>query len=968
MTEELQHGFKKVQTQWVDDIGAEVVEYYHPQSGGRVMWVNNDDPNRTFGIGFLTPPTDSTGVAHIVEHSVLSGSQKYPVKDPFMHMMKTSMQTFLNALTFADMTVYPLSSMNETDFHHLMGVYLDAVFYPKMLTEEKIFRQEGWHKELFQPEDDLTINGVVYNEMRGAFGDVDRAIMSSVAEHLHPESTYAHESGGNPYVIPELSYEDFCAFHQTHYRPDNALAFLYGDIDIDRALAQINKGYFDAFEADHHAIELTLPTPPKGRTKETVYYSADKQMSRETDSYLTYTVPFTSAQDKQMTFILQLLGDVLVDAEASPLRAALVDTGFAEDVSAYPSDGYYQDFGIVVENMSADQADQIVDIIEKTLRQVVKDGLDQSVFDGVLNSREFYYRQAGGSMQGITRGIQMLSVWRYQDQPLDGLTYSDELDYIRQRRDQGMFEQLLTDRVLNAETTQVLVHEPKVGLFRSQDDALAEKLAAEKAQLSAEDVQELIKQNESLRAYQTEPDTPEAIATLPQLDLADVPRETTNIPEEILSNNPTILFHPHATSGVRYVKLAFASDDMTREEIPYLKDLAILLGSVDTQNMTYQDLDTELMKATARLGIVPKIYTAVDNPDDYTVQMEVNFAALNPKTARGFELTTDILTKSLFTQKQRILNVFKRVKLEMEQSFEANGHQAALGRVRSLYSNPSRYAEELSGIGYYDHLTHLINHFDTEWETFKHQLEQLNQRLWTQSRLTISLTGESADKDAFYHEVKEFIETLPVGETVVRHPMTFDFSNIRKEAIITNSNVQYVAQGGYFPATDYEAPMLVLSAILSKGYLYDLVRLQGGAYGAGLTISRTGDMTAYSYRDPNVDQTIATYQAMSDFVANLELDQETLNQFIIGTMSSFHYPISPDKVNRIMLTRYFKGSDKSMIDKRLIATLNTTVADLMAYVDLIRETMAQGYTVVIGNEQQIKQATFVFDNVRELKQ
>ena len=426
------HGFTLVDSQFIQDANAQVHTFTHEQSGGQVIWVENDDQNRTFGIGFKTPPKDSTGVAHIVEHSVLSGSRKYPAKDPFMTMLKTSMNTFLNAMTFSDMTIYPVSSMNEEDFHNLTDVYLDAVFFPKMMTEEHIFRQEGWHKELFDVDEPIIYNGVVYNEMRGAYSDAERIIMQDVTANMHPNSTYAHESGGYPYDIPNLTFENFKQFHADHYRPDNALAYVYGDIDIDRTLRQINGDFFSEFSTiNHEKIQFDLPKTAEGHREYQAFYNADERKTSEQDSYLTYMTHVGTSTDLTDNYVANILSDALIEAEAAPIRLALIEAGLAEEVEAMGSDGYYLDFGLVLKQFNPENKDKALAVIKATLNDLVANGINRDLLEGVINTREFAARQAGGAMKGITYEIQMTMAWRYDMSPTEVLHFSKYYDELR---------------------------------------------------------------------------------------------------------------------------------------------------------------------------------------------------------------------------------------------------------------------------------------------------------------------------------------------------------------------------------------------------------------------------------------------------------------------------------------------------------------------------------------------------------
>lgn len=963
------HGFTLVDSQFIQDANAQVHTFAHAKSGGQVMWVENDDQNRSFGIGFKTPPKDSTGVAHIVEHSVLSGSRKYPAKDPFMTMLKTSMNTFLNAMTFSDMTIYPVSSMNEEDFHNLTDVYLDAVFFPKMLTEENIFRQEGWHKELFDKDEPIVYNGVVYNEMRGAYSDAERIIMQDVTANMHPGSTYAHESGGYPYDIPDLTFENFKQFHADHYRPDNALAYVYGDIDIDRTLAQIDGDFFSEFSNNDQQVQFDLPETTEGHSEYQAFYDADERKTAEHDSYLTYMTHVGTSTDLTNNYVANILSDALVESEAAPIRQALIEAGLAEEVEAIGSDGYYLDFGLVLKQFNPANKDKALAVIQATLRDLVANGINRDLLEGVINSREFAARQAGGAMKGITYEIQMTMAWRYDMSPTEVLHFSKYFDDLRAKLDTDFYEKWLQDNLLDANASLVGIYQPKVGLFKAQDDQLTAKLAAEKDALTDQEIAALIEENQALRVYQDTPDTAEARQTLPKLDIADVPRETQEIAEEALTGQQDVpvLFHEQDASGIRYVQMAYKLDHITAEELPYVNYATILLGLLNTDNYDYQQMDIEMMKATAGISMRPRVLTREGSQEDYVPILVASFAAIGDQSARGFELLQDTMKHTNFTDKARILNVLQRVKFNMSQSYEGTGHRVAIARLRSFYSQAAKYEDVISGLSFYDHLTDLIENFSTKADDFIAKLTEVNGKIWDPRKLTVSLTADVADKEALLEEVDHFIGQADQADSVEPVPVQFDLvGNNYHEAIQTNGNVQYVSVGGRVPIEYYNGRYVVFASILSKDYLHENIRAKGGAYGAGLTLTAAGDVTTYSYRDPNVDKTVAVYENLPAYLENPGLTQEDLDQLIIGSMTAFHYPLTPASVNNLMVTRYFRGMTKDMADARLSQALDTKVEDLIAFKDQIQLALDADNLVVFGNKDKIDASDQEFNHKRTI--
>lgn len=963
------HGFTLVDSQFIQDANAQVHTFAHEQSGGQVIWVENDDQNRSFGIGFKTPPKDSTGVAHIVEHSVLSGSRKYPAKDPFMTMLKTSMNTFLNAMTFSDMTIYPVSSMNEEDFHNLTDVYLDAVFFPKMMTEEHIFRQEGWHKELFDADEPIIYNGVVYNEMRGAYSDAERIIMQDVTANMHPGSTYAHESGGYPYEIPDLTFDNFKQFHADHYRPDNALTYVYGDIDIDRTLGQINGDFFSKFLTNDQQVQFDLPETKDGHIEYQAFYDADERKTAEDDSYLTYMTHVGASTDLTNNYVANILSDALIESEAAPIRQALIEAGLGEEVEAIGSDGYYLDFGLVLKQFNPANKGKALAVIKETLTDLVANGINRDLLEGVINTREFAARQAGGAMKGITYEIQMTMAWRYGMSPTEVLHFSKYFDDLRAKLATDFYEEWLQDNLLAADASLVGIYQPKVGLFKEHDDQLEAKLAAEKAAMTDQDIQALIQENQALRVYQDTPDTEEARQALPKLDISDVPRTTQAIAEETLTGQEgvPVLFHEQDASGIRYVQMAYKLDHIAAEDLPYVNYLTILLGLLDTENYDYRQMDIEMMKATAGISMRPKVFIREGSQDDYVPVLVSSFAAIGDHSARGFELLQDTMKFTDFSDKARILNVLQRVKFNMSQSYEGAGHRVAISRLRSFYSQAAKYEDVISGLSFYDHMTDLIENFSTKADDFIAKLIEVNGKMWDPRMLTVSLTADAADKATLLEQVDQFIDQADQTDSVEPVSVEFDLAgNNYHEAIQTNGNVQYVSVGGRVPIEDYNGRYVVFANILSKDYLHENIRAKGGAYGAGISLTSSGDVTTYSYRDPNVDKTVDVYHKLPDFLANPGLSQDDLDQLIIGSMTSFHYPLTPASVNNLMVTRHFRGMTKDMVDARLSQALDTKVADLIAFKAQIQIALDADNLVVFGNKQKIEESKQVFNHKRTI--
>lgn len=967
--------FKEIEVFSCRDVNSTVHVYDHSQSGGQVVWLENEDLNRAFGIGFMTPPEHSRGCAHIVEHCVLSGSRKYPVKDPFMTMLKTSMTTFLNAMTYADMTIYPVSSLNEQDFHNLMDVYLDAVFFPKMLEQPLIFKQEGWHYTYDEAQDELGITGVVYNEMRGAYSTPDRTVAQQINRALHPMTPYAEDSGGDPYQIPDLTYAAFCDFHRRYYRPDNSLVVLYGDIDIDRALTQIDGDYFSQFSQASGKVKLSAIGSPKVSGIKHCYYNGDGVQTPEKSAYFTYNVPLGLAADRKRVFSLSVLLDYMANAESSPLRQEIVEAGLAQDVSGLLGQNFYLDASLVFEKVNAAHCEVLVSKIEQKLARILAEGLDRNLLEALLNSHEFALREAASNVRGINRVVQVISGWRYDFTVQETVNYSHIYKDLRKQLKTAYYEDLLRETFLDNQSRILLCHEPKEGLFKEKDDALAQALAEKLQGMSAAEIADIKAENAALYDYQTSIDSPEALASLPKLKLSDVKREIAKIPQErhVLSNGQTLLFHPQDTAGIRYLRFAFPLDTVTEEELPLVGDLLTYLGSVDTATRSYQDLDIGLMKCTNGLSIKTYLYEKNDTAHSYLPKLEVCFATLDGEMTQALALVSDILNHSQFKDANRMRNLLQREKMAFDDDAESRGHGLAVDRLRSFVSQAGKMEDLIGGLSHYDHMRTQLADFEAQFATYAARLTALQAKLWDPKRVVLSLTGQRGDDDyikATIQDIDDFLRGLkPVPEDVHTIPLRFDLAGPHKEAITTSSNVQYVAAGSILDIDEYKlsGSMVVLANILSHNYLHEQIREQGGAYGTGLIMSEISDVIAYSYRDPNLLETIATYEHLPKALEELDLTQAQIEQFIIGSMNRFHYPITPRIVNRLMFKFYFKGESRQSVESKLAQALATTKDDLLAFKSHLAEAMQAGNVVVFGNQEKIAEAVDFFDEVRPLK-
>lgn len=931
-------------------------------------------PTGPLGSVFLTPAKDSTGVAHIVEHTVLSGSRKYPVKDPFMYMLKSSMNTFLNAMTYKDMTLFPISSMNEIDFENLMSIYLDAVFFPRMYEEENIFRQEGYHKELHDPADPITITGVVYNEMRGVYSDADAEVCQQIDANFHPKTSVAYESGGYPYDIPKLSYQDFLAFHKKHYRPDNALVVVYGDVDIDRVLGQIDGEYFSHFEPSEDQIQLELADLPAGDRRMTLYFDADDKQEAEGLAYLSYNIPFSKNKSVEDGFLYGIIMNALANGESSPLHKALVEGGYCQDVSVYSSGTYYNDFSLVLEKVDPDQVDTIIEVIENTLKKIADQGLDRDLVKACLNQTELQLREKGGSSRGVKTFIQLMSAWRYLDQPIEVLSYEQILSHLDQVLSSAQLEDLIRDRLVDFNSRLVIVHLPKQGYHQAKDQDLAQSLAQEKAQASDRELEALIQENADLKAYQEAPDSPEAQASLPKLTLADIEAEITDASEEEI-NHPTLgkmLYHPQAASqGIAYFNFSFSANHLTSDQLFLLKTWTILLGALGTASYTYDQIEVQLIQLTAGLTIRPKIYLDSQEPGHFNLQVQASFAAMADKSQAALNLVKEILTSTRFEDHKRIKNILDRVKYQMEQQFDQAGHQLAMGLLKAQYSPAQATSQALGGLDYYDQLADFLADFDQALPGLLEDLAHFHEQVLSSNTATVAVTASPADRDRLIDQVHDFLADLPQSAQAeldhMKNPAPLhEAGNI---GLMSNSNVQYVVQGGPLKdlKTSQRGQLPVFINIMSNEILHEKIRAQAGAYGAGLSMSSAGGVLAYSYRDPHLKQSLAVYQNMDQSFKDLDLNSDFVEQRIIGSLTHYQYPLTPKEVNALKLKRYFCKQSKSDLDQEFSDLIHTQQEDLLALNDTVSQAMEDAKIVVYGNRDKLQANQALFDQLRELK-
>ncbi|MGO1468927.1 MAG: insulinase family protein [Tissierella sp.] len=963
--DKIYNGFKLLEEKEVKEVNSTSRLFSHQETGARLIYLSNNDKNKVFTIGFRTPPEDSTGVPHIIEHSVLSGSKKYRTKEPFMDMIKGSLQTFLNAMTYPDKTVYPVASRNDKDFKNLMDVYLDAVFNPRIYEMEEIFMQEGWHHEIMDKEDPIVYKGVVYNEMRGAYSTPESLLSERISQSLFPDTTYRFSSGGDPYVIPQLSHENFLKFHSKYYHPSNSYIYLYGDGDVLKDLEYIDKEYLNKFDKRDVDSKIHIQTPVKDELVE--YYPISQDESDKNKDYLSLNFVLGKATDQKDNLMIDLLNDVLINSPASPVKKALIDAGIGEDILGFSSGGIQPVFSIAAKNASEDQKDEFKKIIFDTLENLVENGIDKKLVEATINKLEYYLRESGGSATvGIQYGLTILDSWLYDGEPLAHLEYEKTLKFLRESLDSDYYENYMRDHLLKSNHNSLVVLKPQKGLAEEKDKVLQEQLAAYKASLSKDELNILIEKNRALERFQLSEDTIEDKNTIPKLSLEDVNSEPLNIEQEVYKDDITVLHHDLFSSGIIYTNLAFDLRHIEKDLIPYISLLSQLIGNIDTKNYNYGDLSNEIYVNTGGINFGATVLSDRKNDNIYPKLM-VSSKVIRNKTTELFKLIKELLTNTVIEDKKRIKEIINQLKSRIEMSVYDTGHAIVKNRVTSYFSTSGKYKELLSGLDFLWFIEDLANNFDEKSDEILENLKRVYSLVFNKDNLIVSVTGEKEDLELVndnLHLVKDVLneekyELKDIGLKVEK----------LNEGILSSANVQYVAKGYNLKELGYEysGNMAVLSTILSRDYLHNWIRAKGGAYGAGITFGTKGNVSTFSYRDPNLTETLEVYDNTSKYLKDLKISKEDLTNYIIGTMNKLDPPLTPSQRGQIGLNRYITNAEYEDFKKQMDEVLSTTQKELKDYESLLEEIMKQNYLCVFGNENKIKENKDVFLNLVQLK-
>ena len=911
---------------------------------------------------------------------MLCGSKHFLAKDPFIELVKGSLNTFLNATTYPDKTLYPVASCNQKDFENLMHVYMDAVFYPNIYEHEEIFKQEGWHYEITSPEEPVTYNGVVYNEMKGAFSSEEGVLERFIMNSLFPDNTYGQESGGDPACIPDLTYEDYLDFHRNYYHPVNSYIYLYGDFDIEERLEWMNDNYLKDFPAIELDSTIPLQKPFDGMKSLTKEYAVSQNADCTEKTYYGYATAMDITMDQEACKAFELLSYVLVEMPGAPLKQAILDAGLGNDVDVDFCDILRQSyFALTTKNAKSGDRERFYQVVRETLEKLVKEGLDRKALEAAINGTEFKEREAdfGTYPKGLLYGMKTMKTWLYDDdQPYDSLCYDRYYQFLREQLETDYYEQLIQKYLLDNPHAILVEMVPKVGLQAENEQKEKQRLADYKAGLSEEEIQKLIEDTKALKAYQEEPSPKEVLEMIPMLSREDIGKEVQPFyNEETSLQGVKTIHHNIHTNDIVYLRLLF--DGMELEEyIPQMSFLATLLGYMDTKKHSYMEFDTETNFYTGGIASDVNIFCMFDKKEDYRIQFEVRTKVLRSQVEQALKLMAEMMFETLFTDEKHLKEVVAETRSRLKVRLNSAGHQAAAGRASSYFSKSAWLSDASIGIEYYQYLVQLDEHFEEEKENLMQGCQLILKKLFRKENMIISCTSNKEGLEAVDAAMEEFLPKLAAfeeesesGEALKDVLKSYVAEPSQKnEGLTTPAEIQYVAMAGSFDEVEDVnfGALRVVRHLLNYGYLWNEVRVKGGAYGVFCQFNRDKEGFFASYRDPKLSETMDVYKKAADHLAGFEAEEREILKTIIGTISGMDTPLTPAMKGRRSMSAYLTNTPIESLQKDRDQVLSCTCEDIRKTADIMKAVVGAGNLCVIGNEQHLEDEKELFKELRSL--
>lgn len=963
-------GFRILSNQFIEEVNSDVYLMMHEKSGAKLLYLDNSDDNKVFSITFRTPPENSKGTPHILEHSTLCGSRKFPLKEPFVELAKGSLNTFLNAMTWPDKTMYPVASRNETDFHNLMDVYLDAVFYPNCVSNPQILMQEGWHYELSDKDGELTYNGVVYNEMKGALSSGDAIMEGFAMEKLFPDTTYGVESGGDPEVIPALSYKEFVEFYRKFYHPSNSYIFLYGDMNIEETLKFIDEEYLKDFDKKIVDSKVKTQTPFKERVIINRKYGVSEGESIENKAIHSLYTAFSDHMTTLESLAFDILNYVLIEIDGAPLKKAVLDAELGSELSGSYVDGYKQPvWTIQLSGTNADKQSEFEKIIDDSLRALALNGIDRNMLKAAINRTEFILRESDyrGRPKGLFYGIRAMEMWLYDRNPLDALKYYDDLETLKKSIDSGYFESLLLKYVIKNKHQVLITMEPEKGLTEKKNLLTAQKLEAFKKSLSDEQLNEIIETTKKLKERQASKDNEEALKSIPLLERKDLIRKVDekSIQKETVQNIEYLHYDVN-TSGISYLRIFFNLYGIDSEDIFYANLLTSLLGSMDTQKYTYGELTQLENSNTGGINFNVLCYGNYIDSNSYVPVVSVNGKALTINNRQMMDLLKEIICHTEFSERKRLKELLLSEKTKWDMTVFDRGHLLTMNRLASYFSKTGEFNEKL-GLSYYYFLSELVSKYDTHFEEIVSKLKFVAARIFTKRNMIIQVIGDKKDSQSIKDLIGFLVEDMAVGEK--NTPKMFELNQkTYNEGFLTSGKVNYVAKGGNFRnhGFEYTGAIRVMETILRYDYLWKKIRVLGGAYGAFVQFSPNGNSVLCSYRDPNLRETLDAFKGIPEYLRHLKLSEREMTKYVIGTMAAEEVQFTPSMMGDRAVADYFKGSNAAEREKIRNQIINCTLDDIHNLADLVESIINEPYLCVMGTEDKVQKEKDIFSKICSL--
>ena len=962
------HGFRLDKISEVAEISAKTYEFEHLKTGAKLLYVAADDDNKVFYIAFRTPPKDDTGVAHIVEHSTLCGSRKYPLKEPFVELVKGSLNTFLNAMTYPDKTVYPVASRNAKDFRNLQDVYLDAVFYPAMRTTPEILMQEGWHYEIENPSATLTYSGVVFNEMKGALSSPDDILGSKSLHKLFPQNCYGYESGGDPEAIPNLTQKDFSDFHKKFYHPSNSYIYLYGDVDIAEQLAYLDREYLSAFEKISVDSEIK---PQKKFDAMKIFnevYPIGEEENPGEKTFLSLNWAIDTILDSEKILGLEILSHALFSSPAAPLRKALIDSGLGKDVDAGLEEDLIQPvFTVTLNGSEKDRTEKFNALVNSELEKLVEQGIDKILLQASINLWEFRLREAdfGLAPKGLIYGLRSLRTWIYNGDPNIYLRYEDDLRTIKDGLNSGYFENLVKKYFLDNPHKILMTLSPDKNFAKKRDAELAEKLAKIKSQMSDAEISEVIETTKKLKLRQESPETPEALETIPLLKLSDIKKDSEVLPLRFRDLDGTRILSSNVdTHGIIYLTLYFDASKVPQKKLFHAYLLTELLGNLDTKQHTYEELANLTNLNIGGFGTTLNAMMRANEPKSFLPKLRVYVKALESKLPEMCDILKEIFTETIFINKKRVRELVEQEQIGIELNLQNSAPSLISSRIASYLTKAGAYNDD-SQLPFNKFLKNLLKNFDEQFDDLVDDLQEVLTQLVNRNGLIVSVTATEELYKKFRPHLANLLKSLPVDEFPVAN---YDYPlKSKNEGLYSQSRVQYVGKGANFLELGYEytGALTVLETILRYEYFWTAVRVQGGAYGAFVSFNRNGLMNFGSYRDPNLSRTIEVFDKTADFLKNFDVTDREMDKYIIGTMSRIDKPLTPSLKGQIAADFCIKNISYDDRQKSRNEILAARQKDIQGLSKMVEDCMKSNNLCVFGNEEIIKENKKIFGSVKQ---